>query len=173
MKKLILFIILITLLSVSFINYIFLKKVHNQHRELIQEMQELREVRNKLELELKEIRENGIEIQIGLEDIFPDYEISKTEATITAYTKECGHPWADGITFTGNEAIPHYTVAVDPDFIPLGTLIYIEDLGFFKADDIGGGVKGWHVDIYVGEGSDARKEALELGKQTKNIIILL
>jgi len=135
-----------------------LQNIEIQHEELIQEVNDLQNVKS----ELEELRKNQIET-------FPNLQVY--EATITAYTLECGYPWADGITYTGNEAIPYYTVAVDPDYIPLGTIIYIEDIGFFKADDIGGKVKGWHIDIYVGEGKEARKEALKIGRQIKNIII--
>lgn len=78
-------------------------------------------------------------------------------AKITAYCickKCCGkdpdHP-AYGITASGREAVPYVSVAVDRKLIPLGSTVYI-DYGDgvvheFRADDVGGGVKGEHIDV--------------------------
>lgn len=40
-------------------------------------------------------------------------------------------------------------IAVDPDVIPLGSTVYIEDLGYFTAEDTGGAVWGSHIDIWL------------------------
>ncbi len=40
-------------------------------------------------------------------------------------------------------------VAVDPNVIPLGTHMYIEGYGYAVAGDIGGAVKGKHVDVFL------------------------
>ncbi len=56
----------------------------------------------------------------------------------------------------------HYgAVAVDPRVIPLGSTIYIENLGYFVAEDTGGGVKGAWIDIWL----SSRSEALNYGVQ--------
>ncbi len=57
---------------------------------------------------------------------------------------------ANPITATGTTARAGRTVAVDPTIIPLGSRIYIEGLGERVAEDIGGGVKGNHIDVYLG-----------------------
>ena len=54
------------------------------------------------------------------------------------------------ITATGTTARAGRTVAVDPKIIPLGSRIYIEGLGERIAEDVGGGVKGQHIDVYIG-----------------------
>lgn len=57
---------------------------------------------------------------------------------------------AQPITATGTTARAGRTVAVDPSVIPLGSRIYIEGLGERVAEDVGGGVKGNHIDVYLG-----------------------
>lgn len=57
---------------------------------------------------------------------------------------------AQPITATGTTARAGRTVAVDPVVIPLGSRIYIEGLGERIAEDVGGGVKGNHIDVYLG-----------------------
>lgn len=52
-------------------------------------------------------------------------------------------------------------VAVDPSVIPLGSTIYIEDLGYFVAEDTGSAVRGDHIDIWL----PTRYEALSYGVQ--------
>lgn len=67
-------------------------------------------------------------------------------------------------TASGEIATPNFTVAVDPNVIPLGTEICIEGLGVFKAQDTGN-FTGNVVDIYFTD-HDA---ALEFGRQTAKV----
>lgn len=69
----------------------------------------------------------------------------------------------DGITFTGTTARPFYTLAVDPEVIPLGTLVVIEGFsGVFRAEDTGSAIKGNRIDIFFPN----HQEALEFGVQS-------
>ena len=64
----------------------------------------------------------------------------------------------DGITFSGTRAIENLTVAVDTKIIPLGSFLYLENVGFAVAQDIGGAVKGNIIDIYYeGKVEDPQK----------------
>jgi 3D (Asp-Asp-Asp) domain-containing protein len=54
------------------------------------------------------------------------------------------------ITATGTTARAGRTVAVDPKIIPLGSRVYIEGIGERIAEDVGGGIKGNHIDVYLG-----------------------
>ena len=62
-------------------------------------------------------------------------------------------------TATGHIPREGRTVAVDTKLIPLHSVIYVEGLGTFVAEDVGGGVKGKHLDIYI----DDHQRALSLG----------
>lgn len=76
--------------------------------------------------------------------------------TITAYCgceKCCGK--TDRITATGTYAIEGVTIAVDPTVIPYGSLVDIEGIGTFVAEDCGGAIKGNKIDIYFERHEDA------------------
>jgi len=57
-----------------------------------------------------------------------------------------------GITASGKKVLRdqngYSTIAVDKSVIPLGTKLYVEEYGYAIAADVGGGVKGNHVDLY-------------------------
>lgn len=70
--------------------------------------------------------------------------------------KHPGDP-AYGITASGRIALPQHTVAVDPHLIPLGSLIYIDGIGYRVAEDVGGAIRGQHIDLYFPNDTDAVK----------------
>ena len=71
---------------------------------------------------------------------------------------------AEPITATGTTARAGRTVAVDPKVIPLGSRIFIEGLGERIAEDVGGGVKGNHIDIYIGTVPQAFRFGVQRGR---------
>ena len=78
--------------------------------------------------------------------------------TLTAYCgceKCCGK--SDRITATGAYAVEGVTIAVDPTVIPYGSLVDIEGIGTFVAEDCGGAIKGNKIDIYFERHEDALK----------------
>ena len=98
-------------------------------------------------------------------------------ATVTHYCiceKCCGkspdHP-AYGITASGREAVPGYSVAVDPILIELGSTLYLDFgdgvLQECRADDTGSSVTGAHIDLCVSN----HQEALSLGVRTAAVYI--
>ncbi|HWE60446.1 MAG TPA: 3D domain-containing protein [Chloroflexota bacterium] len=58
-------------------------------------------------------------------------------------------------TATGTWPQVGRTVAVDPSVIPLGSTVYIQGLGVFRAEDTGGAVIGRHIDVFVATVGDA------------------
>ena len=101
-------------------------------------------------------------------------EAPKVETFIvTAYCKEnYPHICNDGdatYTATGTTPTAGRTIAVDPNFIPYGTTLEIEGVGVRVAEDCGGAIKGKNrIDLLF----DTHQEALEWGKQTRQVKIL-
>ena len=73
----------------------------------------------------------------------------------------------NGYTYTGKKAVQGLgttgsprMIAVDPRVIPLGSMLYIDDIpgigkiGFARAEDIGGAIKGNRIDILYDKHSD-------------------
>ena len=59
-------------------------------------------------------------------------------------------------------------IAVDPNFIPLGTRVYIPGYGEAVAEDIGGDIKDNRIDIAF----DTYEEALAFGRRDLELYIL-
>lgn len=61
----------------------------------------------------------------------------------------------DGISASGRQVIPYYSVAVDPTVIPLGSIIFLDYgdgvLHEVRADDTGDLVKGYVIDLCVSD----------------------
>lgn len=89
----------------------------------------------------------------------------------TAYY--CPNPELWNITYTGTE-VQVGTVAVDPNFIPLGTRMYIVSAdgeyvyGYAIAEDTGGAIKGKIVDLYF----NTYDECITFGRRDVKIYIL-
>lgn len=68
---------------------------------------------------------------------------------LTAYDDcyECQEEFV-GTTALGVAPKPNHTIAVDPKVIPLGSHVLINGIEYV-AEDVGGGVKGNHIDIFV------------------------
>lgn len=91
------------------------------------------------------------------------------EFKLTAYctcSKCCGE-WADGITYTGTEATPGRTIAVDPKVIPLGSTVVINGTEYI-AEDVGGAIKGNRIDVLF----PTHQEALQFGVQYADVKIM-
>ena len=64
--------------------------------------------------------------------------------------------------------VRHGVIAVDPIFIPLGTHVFIPGYGEAIAEDTGGDIVGYRIDIAF----DSYYEALEFGRQILEIYVL-
>jgi len=72
---------------------------------------------------------------------------------ITAYGLGCDAPGPH--TKAGTTPVASFTASADPRVLPLGSIVWIEGLGERMIHDIGGGVRGRHIDVFM----DSCKEA--------------
>ena len=84
--------------------------------------------------------------------------------TATAYCGGscCNGKWAGSPTASGATPRANHTIAVDPRVIPLGTVVEIEGMGTYVAEDTGSAIKGNKIDIYF----DSHSAANNFGRRT-------
>ncbi|MHB1420689.1 MAG: 3D domain-containing protein, partial [Bacillota bacterium] len=80
---------------------------------------------------------------------------------------------ATAYTYTGNNTATGVKprvgiVAVDPNVISLGSKLYVEGYGFARAMDVGSGINGNHIDVFL----ESEKEARRWGKKNIKIYVL-
>lgn len=73
-----------------------------------------------------------------------------------------------GITKSGEKTVEGRTVSADPRVLPLGTVIYIENVGERVVTDTGGAIKGRRLDLYF----ESHKSAMQFGKQKLKVKII-
>ncbi len=73
-----------------------------------------------------------------------------------------------GLTATGALAKPYFSAAVDPTVIPLNAWIWIDGLGWWKAQDTGNAIRGKKIDLCL----STREEACEFGVRKMRIKVL-
>ena len=88
---------------------------------------------------------------------------------ITAYCscESCCPGTSDGLTYTETVATEGRTIAVDPNVIPLGSIIEINGANYV-AEDIGGAIKSNRIDIFFNSHSEAR----EFGRQYHDVFMI-
>ena len=142
----------------------------------INNITDIRKINDEIEridqqIEAIQIEQSASELTEVNEPITPVSTETKYEACylgkfeITAYchcAKCCGK--SDGITASGTKTTADRTIAVDPRIIPLGSKILI-DGKIYVAEDVGGGIKGNHIDIYF----PSHQAALNYGRQYKDV----
>ena len=75
----------------------------------------------------------------------------------------------DGYTSTMKKADPNARiVAVDPSLIPYKSRVWIEGLGWFNAEDCGGAIKGFRLDILTA----TTKDSMNFGRQKRFVIVV-
>ncbi|MNJ31719.1 3D domain-containing protein [Paenibacillus bouchesdurhonensis] len=87
--------------------------------------------------------------------------------TLTAYSAE-----EDGIgtkTASGTRVTEGRTIAVDKSVVPMGWWVYIEGIGFRRAEDTGGAIKGNKMDVYF----DSLKTAKNFGRKKGRTVYVI
>ncbi|NMO97732.1 ubiquitin-like domain-containing protein [Paenibacillus lemnae] len=90
-----------------------------------------------------------------------DFQYKKVlnNVSMTAYSSE--QPGIGTRTASGTRVTEGRTIAVDPNVIPIGWWVYIEGIGFRRAEDTGGAIKGNKIDVYY----DSLRAALNFGRK--------
>ena len=79
-----------------------------------------------------------------------------------------GNRKAVGVTASGSKA-KYGTIAADTNLFPFGTILYIPDYGYGRVEDLGGAIKGYHIDLFFKD----HEEAKEWGSRTKTVKVWL
>jgi 3D (Asp-Asp-Asp) domain-containing protein len=117
----------------------------------------------------KSISTDGIAGQQTFSTIKNNLQSKSMTVAATAYTSDCDG--CSGVTASGtslNEYPYAKVIAVDPDVIPMGTVVYVPGYGYAVAADTGGGIEGNEIDLYMNDYS----KAVNWGRKTVNISIL-
>lgn len=107
-----------------------------------------------------EISKNGV--NFAYKQIINNVTLTAYSADADSTGKDSSHPQF-GRTFTGTTVTEGRTIAVDKNVIPLGWWVYIDGIGFRRAEDTGSGVKGNIVDVYFSDSSYASKFGTKRG----------
>ena len=99
---------------------------------------------------------------------FPNRKLGRF--TLTWYSpKELGKKVPSELrTSTGTIPKEGRTIAVDPKLIPYGSIVYIQDYGYFIAEDCGGDIKSNRIDIFTA----SHATAIQQGKKVANVWVL-
>ncbi len=145
-----------------------IKELWFRHDIIRQEIESLYKARYRLENELQRLEEEGIKVNIEIEDIFPDAK--ETSMVVTAYAPldpaavegmcYSGDPT---VTASGEAPVPGETVAAA---LPFGTVLWIEGIGLRRVNDRG--VGPGRIDVVT----ETRKQAIEIGRSRRRVIIL-
>lgn len=147
-----------------------IKELWFRHDIIRQEIESLYKARYRLENELQRLEEEGIKVNIEIEDIFPDAK--ETSMVVTAYAPldpaavegmcYSGDPT---VTASGEAPVPGETVAAA---LPFGTVLWIEGIGIRRVNDRGGRIRDDCIDLVMA----TREEALKFGRQKRRVVVL-
>lgn len=98
-----------------------------------------------------------------------DFKYTKVlnNVSMTAYSSE--QPGIGTRTASGTRVTEGRTIAVDPNVIPIGWWVYIEGLGFRRAEDTGGAIKGNKIDVYY----DSLNAAINFGRKNGRTVYVI
>lgn len=102
----------------------------------------------------------------------PEYDVKLVQSCYELMVESTAYWYLDpidasgtGLAYDGRPAIPYKTVAVDPSVIPIGSNVYVPDIGWCYAHDTGSAIKGARLDVAM----DSRDAAYKWGR--RNILV--
>lgn len=108
----------------------------------------------------QEVTKGGV--SFGVKQVINNVTLTAYTAGVASTGKSTEHPQY-GITSTGTRVMEGRTIAVDPKVVPLGWWVYIDGLGFRRAEDTGSAVKGNVIDVYFDSNAYANRFGMKRG----------
>lgn len=135
----------------------------DKYEQLLERFEELQKDRGRLEDELNKLKQR-------VEEFGDQFEIFEFEATgYSPFDDRTGlnHDGSPDMTVTGTRPRPG-VVAVNPQIIPYGTIMYVEGYGWGIAEDTGGVIRKRTdlIDLYF----DTHDEAYAWGRRTVKVL---
>ncbi|MEK8133033.1 ubiquitin-like domain-containing protein [Paenibacillus filicis] len=109
---------------------------------------------------VEEVTKNGV--NFGYKQVIKNVTLTAYSAGPDSTGKDESHPQY-GVTSSGAKVTEGRTIAVDPKVIPIGWWVYIDGLGFRRAEDTGSAVKGNKIDVYFQSDSYADRFGTKRG----------
>lgn len=138
------------------------EKTVGLNNEINKILEELNNVNTKLEdanTTISVLQNNEYElVYVG------DYKI--TYYCDERYDHQCG---GNGLTAMGTPTVIGVSAAADWSVLPKGSTVYINGIGWREIQDVGGSVKGKHIDVLV----ETHSEALDLGMDYEGVWLLV
>ncbi len=106
--------------------------------------------------------------------VFGQSNVSKPLVVKTAYVEPTNTKSFSATAYSlkgkmaNGQTVHSGAVAADPRVLPLGTVIYIEGMGTYTVKDIGGGIKGNKLDIWM----PSTASCLKFGRRTVKVRII-
>lgn len=144
----------------------YIHQTHHYHKLLEKQTEQF-------QITLEEMTDSYLELAQVEEPIkktytnYPKKSLGKFQLSFYTPT-ELKKPYEKLRTAAGTKPKEGRTIAVDPNVIPYGTLVYIEGFGYRIAEDCGSAIKGNRIDIFM---MDYNK-AISLGKPYANVTII-
>lgn len=161
------------------------------HSNIIQDANEVRESNNTIPVEKRVVQTVKVETEKEVTKVEPkvisaiaeEYKEFEQELTpdgtwdtyiITAYhngVSSTGKRPGDkgyGITRSGRKTVQGVTAAGDLSKLPLGTIVYIESIGYRTIFDSGSKVKNKHIDVFM----ESYDECMDFGRQKLRVKIV-
>ncbi len=109
---------------------------------------------------VEELTKNGV--KFGYKQVIKNVTLTAYSAGVSSTGKDESHPQY-GVTSSGAKVTEGRTIAVDPKVIPIGWWVYIEGIGFRRAEDTGSAVKGNKIDVFFENGDYATRFGTKRG----------
>jgi len=113
-----------------------------------------------LSAETQEVTLDGM--TFGVKGVLKNVTLTAYSAGFASTGKQKGDK-GYGITASGTTVSEGRTIAVDTSVIPMGWWVYIDGIGFRRAEDKGSAVKGKKIDVYFDSESYAQKFGTKKG----------